>query len=265
MDSALKKIARVGYVAKGIVYGLTGILTFLAAFDMGGEKTDQLRVLQFLDEQTFGNILLILLGAGLFCYSFWRFIQALSDPESIGNDKKGKVKRTAYFISGCIYFGLSLLAFYRVFKAGSMGSGSGSGDTVQKFSWISTDVGLILIGFVGLCFIGTGIYQFASVFKKDFVKKFQLKSISEEKRKKTIVNSAYMGMSSRGIIFLIIGYFAVQAAITAKPSEIKTTMEAFSFLEESSYGAWVLGVVAAGLVAYAIFMFMMARYRQFKG
>ncbi|HSP82353.1 MAG TPA: DUF1206 domain-containing protein [Gillisia sp.] len=63
MDSALKKIARVGYLAKGIVYGLTGILTFLAAFDMGGEKTDQLRVLEFLDEQTFGNILLILLGS----------------------------------------------------------------------------------------------------------------------------------------------------------------------------------------------------------
>ena len=265
MDSALKKIARIGYLAKGIVYGLTGILTFLAAFNMGGEKTDQLRVLEFLEEQTFGNILLALLGAGLFCYSFWRFIQALSDPENIGDGKKGKIKRIAYFISGCIYFGLSLLAFYRVFKAGSVSSGSGSGNSIEQISWLSTDIGLMLVGFVGVCFIGTGIYQFTRVFKKDFVKKFQLKSIREEKRRKTILNSAYMGMTSRGIIFLIIGYFAIQAALTADPSEIKTTMEAFSFLEESSYGAWVLGVVAAGLVAYAIFMFMMAKYRRFKG
>lgn len=265
MDSALKKIARVGYVAKGIVYGLTGILTFLAAFDMGGQKTDRLRVLAFLEEQTFGNVLLGLLGAGLFCYAFWRFIQALSDPENIGDDKKGKIKRTAYFISGCIYFGLSLLAFYRVFTAATPGTGSGSGNSIAQTPWISTNVGLILVGFVGICFIGTGIYQFIRVYKKDFVKKFQLKSMKEEKRRKTIVNTAYMGMTSRGIIFLIIGYFAVQAALTAKPSEIKTTMEAFSFLEDSSYGAWALGVVAAGLTAYAIFMFMTAKYRQFKG
>ncbi|QED37038.1 DUF1206 domain-containing protein [Antarcticibacterium arcticum] len=265
MDNSLKTIARIGYVAKGIVYGLTGILTSLAAFNMGGEKTDQLKVLAFLEEQTFGNILLALLGAGLLCYSFWRFIQSISDPENIGDDKKAKVQRIAYFISGCIYFVLGLLAFCRVFAVGGPGSGSGSGNSVQQSSWISTDVGLILVGFVGLCFIGTGIYQFVRLFKLDFVKKFQLKSIHDEKRRKTILNSAYMGMSARGIIFLIIGYFAMQAAFTADPSEIKTTMEAFSFLEDSSYGAWVLGVVAAGLVAYAIFMFMMAKYRKFKG
>lgn len=74
-----------------------------------------------------------------------------------------------------------------------------------------------------------------------------------------------MGMSSRGIIFLIIGYFALRAAFTANTSEIKTTMDAFSFLQESNHGAWLLGIVAAGLVAYAIYMFLMAKYRQFKG
>ncbi len=263
MDNTLKIIARVGYVAKGIVYGITGILTFLAAFNMGGEKTDRLKMLVFLEEQTFGNILLALLGVGLFCYSFWRLIQAISDPENIGDDKKGKVKRTAYFISGFIYFGLALIAFYRIFKAG--GPGSGSGNSIEQSSMISTNVGLIIVGFVGLCFIGTGLYQFIRLYKKDFVKKFQLKSINDENRRKTILNSAYMGMSSRGIIFLIIGYFALQAAFTTDPSEIKTTMEAFSFLEDATYGAWVLGVVAAGFVAYAIFMFMMAKYRQFKG
>jgi hypothetical protein len=29
MDSKLKKMARTGYVAKGAVYGITGVLTFL--------------------------------------------------------------------------------------------------------------------------------------------------------------------------------------------------------------------------------------------
>jgi hypothetical protein len=263
MDNNLKKIARIGYAAKGTVYGLTGILTFLAAFDLGAEKTDQLRVLKFLDEQTFGNILLAILGAGLFCYSFWRFIQAISDPESIGTDKKAKVKRTAFFISGCIYFGLALLCFYRVlFSGGARGS---SGSSSGQSSWLSSDIGLILIGAVGLAFIGTGIYQFIRIYKKDFIKKFQLKQMRDEKKKKLITNTAYSGMASRGIIFLIIGYFALRAAFTANTSEIKTTMDAFSFLEDSGHGPWLLGIVAAGLVAYSIYMFLMSKYRQFKG
>lgn len=262
MDNNVKKIARIGYVAKGTVYGLTGLLTFLAAFNLGAEKTDQLRVLNFLEEQTFGNILLGILGAGLFCYSFWRFLQAISDPESIGTDKKAKIKRTAFFISGCIYFGLAALSFYRIFSSGNT---AGSGNSMEQSSLLSSDLGLILLAGVGLAFIGTGIYQFIRIYKKDFIEKFQLKQMKEEKKRKLITNSAYLGMSSRGILFLIIGYFALRAAYNANTSEIKTTMDAFSFLEDSGHGPWLLGVVAAGLVAYSVYMFLMAKYRQFKG
>ncbi len=262
MDNNLKKIARVGYVAKGVVYSITGVLTFLAAFNLGGQKTSRLQVLEFLDQQTFGNILLLILGTGLFCYSFWRFIQAISDPENIGTDKKAKVKRTAYFISGCLYFGLAMLAILRVVTSGNTGA---SGNTGSKSSFLGSEIGLYILGAVGLIIIGTGIYQFVRIYKKEFVKKFQLKSIRDEKLRKTIKTSAYVGMSSRGVLFLIIGYFALHAAITSDPSDIKTTMDAFSFLENSSYGQWLLGVVAAGLVGYSVHMFMMAKYRKFKG
>ena len=97
------------------------------------------------------------------------------------------------------------------------------------------------------------------------MKKFDFRSMNEEKRRKTIKNSAYTGLASRGVLFLITGYFALHAAITSNPSEIKTTREAFSFLQDSSYGAWLLGLVAAGLVGYAVYMFMMAKYRRFQG
>lgn len=262
MDNNVKKIARIGYAAKGTVYGLTGILTLLAAFNLGAEKTDQLMVLKFLEEQTFGNILLGLLGLGLFCYSFWRFLQAISDPESIGTDNKAKIKRTAFFISGCIYFGLAVIAIYRIFATGGMQSSGGSGN---QASWLSNGWGYLLIGAVGLALVGTGIYQFVRIYKKDFIKLFQLKQMKDEEKKKLITNSAYMGLSARGILFLIMGYFALHAAYTANTSEIKTTMEAFSFLEDSGHGPWLLGIVAAGLVAYSIYMFLMAKYRKFKG
>lgn len=260
MDRKLEVIARTGYAAKGTVYGITGILTFLAAFNLGGEKTGQLEVLKFLDEQPFGNILLLILGLGLLCYSAWRYIQSISDPENIGDDKKAKVKRTAFFVSGCIYLGLAGLAIWRAFATSPS---QGSGGSQSQSSYLATDTGLIILGAGGIIIICTGIYQFIRAYKKKFKEKFNFAAL-DDKKKRSIKNTAYMGMASRGVLFLIMGYFALHAAITSNPSEIKTTMDAFSFLENSSYGAWLLGIVAAGLVGYAIYMFLMAKYRHFR-
>ena len=265
MDNKIKKIARTGFIAKGTVYAITGILTFMAAFNMGGQKAGKLQVLEFLDKQTFGNILLVLMGIGLACYATWRFIQSVSDPENIGTDTKGKAKRAAFFVSGLIYLGLAVLAVMRVTSSGgSSGTGGGSG-SAQNSSFLASETGLILIGVVGGIIIIVGIFQFVKAYKNDYTKKFNLTSLSEEKRRKSIRKTAKFGLSARGVIFLIIGYFALQAALSSNPSEIKSTTEAFSFIQESSYGAWLMGLVAAGLVAYAIYMFLMAKYRKFKG
>lgn len=266
MDSKVKKMAQTGFVAKGTVYAITGILTFMAAFNMGGQKAGKLQVLEFLDKQTFGNILLVLMGLGLACYAVWRFVQSVSDPENIGTDKKGKAKRAAFFISGLLYLGLAVLAILRVFTAGGSGASGGSGSSsAQNSSFLSSETGLILLGIGGAGIAIAGIFQFVKAYKNDYNKKFDLSSLSDEKKRESIEKTAEFGLSARGVIFLIIGYFALQAALSSDPSEIKTTTEVFSFIQDSSYGAWLLGLVAAGLIAYAIYMFLMAKYRRFRG
>tara|TARA_R100000935_G_scaffold43442_1_gene65881 strand:+ start:422 stop:1204 length:783 start_codon:yes stop_codon:yes gene_type:complete len=259
MNKKLKNIARTGLVAKGIIYAIIGILTFLAAFNMGGQKTGKLQVIDFLEKQTFGKILLIVIALGLICYAFWRLMQAIKDPENIGDDKKAKVKRFAYFISGLLYLGFGVIAFLdAVGTANSSGGSSG-----KSSSFLATDTGLIVLGIGGVILIGLGIYQFTRIKEDKFEKKFSAKALSEEKRKKTIYNSAYFGLASRGVIFLILGFFAIKASNTSDPDKIKTTSEVFSFLEDSSYGMYLLGVVSAGLIAYAIYVFMLAKYRRF--
>lgn len=263
MDSNIKKMARTGFVAKGVVYGIIGILTFKAAFDMGGQKTGQVQVLEFLEKQTFGNILLILMALGLACYAAWRFIQAVKDPENIGDDSKGNAKRLAFFCSGLLYLGFGILA---ALKAVGSGSGSsGSSGSAQKSSFLASETGLWIIGLVGVGIIIAGIFQFVKAYKNDYEKKFDLTSLHEQKKRESIKKTAKFGLSARGVILLIIGFFAVKAAVNSNPSNIKTTKEAFSFIQESDYGPWLMGLVAAGLVAYAIYMFLMAKYRRFHG
>lgn len=257
MNPRLEKIARTGYLAKGIVYAIAGALTFLAAFDLGGQKTDQSRVLEFLARQPFGNALLLLLSLGMACYALWRFTQTFHDPEGIGSDKKGTFKRTAFFLSGCSYLGLGYLAVMQI-----SGNGSSGGSDMSS-SIPATTTGLVLLGILGGVFAGRGIYQFIRIHRSSFTRKFNWKSVRNEKRRKAIKNAAILGMMSRGILFLVIGYFALRAALTSDPSEMKSTAEAFSFIEDSVFGAWLLGLIAAGFVGYGIYMFMTAKYRAF--
>jgi uncharacterized membrane protein YidH (DUF202 family) len=261
IDDKIKKMARTGFVAKGVVYGIIGILTFKAAFDMGGQKAGQLQVLEFLEKQTFGNILLVLMALGLACYAAWRFVQAIKDPENIGDDKKGTAKRIGFFCSGLLYLGIGVLAALKAFGAGR--GSSGSSGSMQKSSFLASETGLWIIGIVGVGIIIAGIFQFVKAYKNDYYKKLGLASLSEKKKRETVKKTAEFGLSSRGVILVIIGFFAIKAAVNSNPSEIKTTQEAFSFLQDSAYGPWLMGVVAAGLVAYAAYMFLMARYRRF--
>ncbi|NJW51822.1 DUF1206 domain-containing protein [Salinimicrobium oceani] len=262
MDKNIKTMARTGFVAKGVVYGIIGVLTFKAAFDMGGQKAGQLQVLEFLEKQTFGNILLILMALGLASYAAWRFVQAFKDPEHIGDDSKGKAKRFAFFCSGVLYLGIGVMAALKAFGSGSS---SGSSGSAQQSSFLASETGLWIIGIAGAGIIVGGIFQFVKAYKNDYKKKFNLASLGDQKKRESIEKTARFGLSARGVILLIIGFFAVKAAVNSNPSEIKTTQEAFSFIQESAYGPWLMGLVAAGLVAYAIYMFLMAKYRSFNG
>lgn len=263
MDSKLKKMARIGYVAKGLVYGITGALTLLAALNLGGQLSGGFKVMDFLEKQPFGNILLVIIALGLVCYVIWRFIQAFKDPENIGTDTRAKAKRGAFFISGLIYLGLAAYAILRLFNAVSSSS-SGSGSSGGKLmSFLTGPAGIYIFAIIGVSLIGTSIYQFRKTYTGKFLDKFNYKSISEEKRRKTIKNTGYLGHISRGIIFGIMSYFFIRAAVKSNTTNIKTTSDAFSFLE-STMGSWLMGLVAAGLICYAIYMFMMARYRKFQ-
>src|SRR5690606_10913196 len=67
----VERFARLGLIAKGVVYSLIGMLAFMAAFELGGtseENTDQKGVFRFILEQPMGKVLLGIIGVGLVFY-----------------------------------------------------------------------------------------------------------------------------------------------------------------------------------------------------
>ncbi|GAA0871148.1 hypothetical protein GCM10009117_02930 [Gangjinia marincola] len=259
MKDSIKKTARVGYAAKGTVYAVTGVLALLTALDMGGDKAGKLKVIEFIEKQEFGSVLIAILGLGLICYAVWRFIQSISDPENIGSDGKAYAKRFGFFLSGVFYLGLGGLAVYKAFSSTSGGSGSG-GSSFANSDWFEY---VLIAAAIGLAI--KSIFQFKKAYTQDFLKKFDYESISEAKRRKVVKNSGIMGHIARGVVTGIIAFFLYKAYSNSVNSteKIGGTAEAFSFIQEQSYGSILLGLTAAGLICYGIYMFTLTKYRQF--
>lgn len=245
-----------GYVAKGVVYALTGVLAFSAAIGLGGTAKGKLGVLDFLQKQTFGNVLLGILAFGLLCYGFWRFLQSVKDPEGIGSDAKAIGKRSGFFLSGFFYTALAIFAVLKIFDP------SGSNDGYGK-SPISHEYLPYIFYVIALGLAIKAIFHLLKAYKGNFLKEFRLDKLANPKKRKTLKWIGNVSLISRSIVVGVVSYFFFGAAHSSGTEDMKGTADAFSFLQQKSEGPWLVGLVALGLICYGIYIFTMARYRQF--
>ena len=77
---SLERIARVGLVARAVVYVAIGLLATAAALRLGGAITDTSGVFHFLLHQPLGRVLLAALSLGLGAYTVWLLVQVFLDP-----------------------------------------------------------------------------------------------------------------------------------------------------------------------------------------
>ena len=63
-------------------------------------------------------------------------------------------------------------------------------------------------------------------------------------------------------MFGLVGVFLIKAALDFEPNKAVGIDGALAKLSNSSQGPFLLGIVAAGLIAFAIYSFSDARYRR---
>jgi hypothetical protein len=69
------------------------------------------------------------------------------------------------------------------------------------------------------------------------------------------------GHVARGVVFGLIGVFVIKAALEYDPKEAIGLDGALQKLASAAYGPYLLGVTAAGLIAYGLYCLVDARYR----
>ena len=260
-SSGIKALARLGFAAIGVVYLLMGVLALLAALGQRqGARTDKEEAVQRLQEVPGGSVLLGLIAVGLLGYIVWRFTQAIRDTESKGSGAKGLGTRLWFAASGLFYSGLALYAG----RLALQGRAEKGGDAPQSLTakvlgWPGGDW-LILV--VGVLVIGIGLFQVYRAFSGRFKSDVDASSLSATQQR-LVYRAAQVGMTARGIVVALIGYFLVQAGQQSRAGAVGSTDEAFDLL--AAMGPAALGAVAAGLVAYGLYMLVQAKYPVLRG
>ena len=254
-------LARLGYAAKGIVFIVIGGLAVQAAIRPGERPDGSGGALAAILDGAFGRIALGVVAVGLSGYVVWRLVQALLDPEHRGTDAKGLALRAGYLLSAAIYAGIVLEAV-RLLRG--TGGPAGDGEDHQADHWaavaMAQPMGRWILGLVGLGVIGFGLFELYRAYAGDLRRKLDLSSLEEDARR-GVVRLGRFGLAARGVVFLIIGYFLVRAALHFEPREAQGLAGALRTLQEQAYGPYLLGIVALGLFAYGAYQLAMARYR----
>jgi hypothetical protein len=250
-------LARAGLVARGAIYGIIGVLAIEVALGTGGKTTNQKGALAELAQQPGGKILLVLMAIGLFGYAFWRLLRAAvgHGPEET-DDGKERLKGLA---SGLAYVSLFITCL-SILLGASGGGGSGSPDkaTGGVLGWPG---GQVIVAIAGLVLIGVGLYQGYEGVKKKFLEKSKTEEMNE-KTEKAFTALGLAGHLARMVVFALIGYFLMKAAIDFDPSKAVSVDGALAAVAKASYGPILLGIVAAGMIAFAAYSIADARYRR---
>ncbi|MYQ51529.1 MULTISPECIES: DUF1206 domain-containing protein [unclassified Streptomyces] len=252
--------ARAGFVARGVIYLLVGVLALRIAFSGGsGKQADRGGAIAEVAEKPFGSVLLWALGAALAGMALWRLSEAMFG--QAGPDGRTPGKR-AMAAGRFVFYGFvsySVLSY----ATGDRGSGSGSSDrrtddvTAKALGWTG---GQWIVGVAGAVVVGAGLWIAFRAVTRTYHKHLKMSEMTRRARQAVDVVGVFGG-AVRGTVFATAGGFAIAAAVRHEPGKAKGMDDTLRSFTQTPAGPWLLALVAVGLAAFGLFSWANARWR----
>ena len=253
----VERLGRAGLVAKAVLYAVIGILAIQVALGGREESPDKGGALRTIAEQPFGKGLLVLLALGLAAYALWRLAQAILDRDSEGEGPKGLAKRAGSLAKAALYGTLCVLTVSTL-----VGGGSGDGNEQQQTAGVfDRPGGRYLVYAAGIAFVVAAAFNGWRAVTCKFNKKLKTGEMSDAEEA-AATGIGVVGHLARMVVFGLVGAFLVRAAWEFDPKQARGLDGALLEVSQQPYGGLLLGAVAVGLLAYAAFCLVQARYRR---
>lgn len=262
-SAALQWLARTGFVVKGALYLVVGALALQVALREGGRVTGTRGALFTVLDEPYGRTLLLIAACGLFGYAAWRLLQGLVDPTRKNRGWSGLAKRVSYIVRGLVHgaVGWQALRLYRGLGT-SDGGGTGREAAAEALRWPFGDWVVVA---AGLGLMAFALHELYVAYKGVLADDFDERQLGREAGAWAVHISRF-GIAARAVVFLLIGGSAVLAGFSEDPSDVQTTETSLRTLasQPGDWGRALLGITAAGFVAYGFYQIVHARYLQIR-
>lgn len=264
-EQFIKRTAQIGLIANGLVYTLVGLITFGAAFGFSYHQGGRFEVLDWLYQLPYGEAILGIVTVGLLCYAAWRFVQGIMDTENNGKTLMGLANRFGFLVTGFVYIAF---AYHAILLT--------AGFTIDEETQITRKSvaekllmhpqGRWLLGAIAIGTMCVGIFQAYHALSGGYRKHVEECRLREE-NKIVLIKTGFWGFIAVGVVWLVLGYMLLRAAIYFNPTEAGDDTSAFYFVEYSfgsGIGSIMLGLIAVGLLCFGLFNFVRAQYEYIK-
>lgn len=251
----LGRLARWGLVARGVVYGVIGILSIGLAAGAGGRTESQTGALKTIARQPLGTVALVAVAIGLAGYATWRLLEGIRGLHA--GERASLGHRASALGSGVAYAALCAIAV--LILTGSHPSGGGAHQaTAGVLGWPG---GPVYVAIGGGLLLGAGLYQGYKGIARTFLKDSRTERMSPDTRS-AFTALGVAGYLARGFTFLLVGYGLLKAALDYSPKSAVGLDGGLQELVRASYGPILLGAVAAGFICFALYSIADARYHR---
>lgn len=254
----LEWTCRAGYAARGFVYVATGLISVLAAIGLAPRPRGPLAALEAWAQWPLGFVLIGFAGIGLWAFAGWRALQSIFDVEGQGAGPHALMVRAGQAISGIVYGLLAASAFSLIDAMAHLHRVDEQAQTGEGIIYLlALPGGEALVIAAGVFVIVCGVGNLMQAVMRDFGRTLECSDAAG--RNAAVLGR--LGYAARGLVFLPVGLSISLAGLHARSSEVRGAGAALSGLRALPFGDALLGFAGAGLIAFGLFGFVEARWR----
>jgi hypothetical protein len=236
----METTGRVGWAARGALYLLVALLVARVPTTGSPREADQHGAFAALAESPFGGWLLGITAAGLAAFAVFRLWEAIRSDEKL-------TRRGSWAFSALVYANLSFFAFRLLVGRGASGNKQQT-LTARVLGWPG---GPWLVAAAGLVILGSALWFVRKGIRERFRHDIDEHAVPD-RLWPSVRAVGIVGWIGRGVVWSLVGWFLMRAAIQHDPNEPIGLDQSLRALAGETWGVALIWVAVVGLASYGL-------------